>query len=87
MNVSFTQLLHVSSGAPALDASGVNHDGMQDAAMAQVAAAVAAQAPSGVQQENNGSAERLSLVELEKLEIEKVGQNVVCGLFVTDLGV
>ncbi len=74
VNESYAQLLHVSSEAPAQEASGVNQDAGQDGAIAREVAAVAPQAASGVQHENNGSTERLSLVEIEKLEIEKVGQ-------------
>ena len=55
--------------------SGVLRDGEQIGALALDGAAAVAEAPPCAQHENNEASERLSLVESEKLQIEKVGQN------------
>jgi len=56
-------------------ASGISRDGEQIGAIALDGAAAVAEAPPCAQHENNESSERLSLVESEKFQIEKVGQN------------
>lgn len=61
-------------------ASGISCEVVRDGAIVQDMAAVAPQAPPCAQHENNEASERLSLVESEKLKIEKVSQH--CCLFV-----